>query len=197
MTVINSPLVTEKTASRKARANEIFDSLDVSETTRADYKYRIGLFLDFISDNGINHNSYLEFKRNLAQRTDFSVATKNKYLATAKIFLRELNRQGILPLDITQNIKTFKQAKKHKRDGLTYQEIENLVEKLKQLDNSPRNTRIKALFSLLAFQGLRQIEIIRLDVKDLDLVNATAFIRGKGQDDKVYCTHDFRPVAKS
>ena len=59
-----------------------------------------------------------------------------------------------------------------------------MVEKLRQLDNSPRNTRIKALFSLLAFQGLRQIEIIRLDVTDLDLINATAFIRGKGQDDK-------------
>jgi len=181
---IQIPLVIENTVNNKARTEEIFDSLDVSEATRADYKYRIGLFLNFVSQNGINYNSYLEFKRNLAQRTDFSVATKNKYLATAKIFLRELNRQGLLPVDITQNIKTFNQSKKHKRDGLTHKEIENLVEKLKQLDNSPRNTRIKALFSLLAFQGLRQIEIIRLDVKDLDLVNATAFIQGKGQDDK-------------
>ena len=65
----------------------------------------------------------------LAQRTDFSVSTKNKYLATAKIFLKELNRQGILPIDITQNIKTFNQNKKHKKDGLTHSEIENLVEK--------------------------------------------------------------------
>src|SRR5258708_38758423 len=184
MTVINSSLVTEETDSRKARANEIFDSFDVSEATRTDYKYRIGLFLNFISQNGVHHNSYLEFKRNLAQRTDLSIATKNKYLATAKIFLKELNRRGILPFDITQNIKTFNQSKKHKRDGLTHQEIQSLEEKLKQLDNSPQNTRIKALFSLLAFQGLRQIEIIRLDVSDLDLVNATAFIRGKGQDDK-------------
>jgi len=184
MTVNNSPLVTEEGATREARANEIFDSLDISETTRADYKYRIGLFLNFVSENGINHNSYLEFKRNLAQKTDFSIATKNKYLATAKIFLRELNRQGIMPMDITQNIKTFNQNKKHKRDGFTQAEVQNLVERLKQLSHSPRSTRIKALFSLLAFQGLRQIEIIRLDVSDLDLVNATAFIRGKGQDDK-------------
>src|SRR5713101_712043 len=107
MTVINSSLVTEETESRKARANEIFDSLDVSEATRTDYKYRIALFLNFISQNDINHNSYLDFKRSLAQRTDFSVATKNKYLATAKIFLKELNRQGIFPIDVTQNIKTF------------------------------------------------------------------------------------------
>ncbi len=184
MPVINSPLVIEDNANKKARANEIFDSLDISEATRADYKYRIGLFLDFVSQNGINHNSYLDFKRILSQRTDFSVATKNKYLATAKIFLRELNRQGFLPVDITQNIKTFNQNKKHKRDGFNYAEINRLAEKLKLLEATPRNTRIKALFSLLAFQGLRQIEIIRLDVKDLDLVNATAFIQGKGQDDK-------------
>lgn len=182
MTDTITSLIREDLPNRKAE--EVFDLLDVSEATRADYKYRIDLFLDFISQNDLNHNSYLEFKRNLAARTDFSVATKNKYLATAKIFLRELNRQGFLPVDITQNIKTFNQNKKHKGDGLTHTEIENLVEKLKQLPVTPRNRRIKALFSLLAFQGLRQIEIVRLDVKDLDLVNATAFIRGKWQDDK-------------
>lgn len=164
-------------------AKRIFDQLDVSEATRAEYKTRIGLFLKFTQENGINHNSYLEFKRFLANKTDFSISTKNKYLATAKIFLKELNREGILPVDITQNIKTFSQSKKHKRDGLNDKEVQTLVEKLKQLEITPRNTRLKALFCLLAFQGLRQIEIIRLDVKDLDLVNHTAFIQGKGQDD--------------
>jgi len=31
----------------QAKAERIFDLLDVSEATRRDYKYRIGLFLDF------------------------------------------------------------------------------------------------------------------------------------------------------
>ncbi len=168
----------------KSNADRVFDLLDVSEGTRVDYKYRIGLFLDFTQKNGLGVNSYLEFKRYLASRTDLSVSTKNKYLATAKIFLRELNRQGIIPSDITQNIKTFSQDKKHKRDGLTDMEIAVLVERLRQMPHSPVNTRLKAILSLLILQGLRQVEITRLDVRDLDLVSQTAFVQGKGRDDK-------------
>ena len=168
----------------RERAEKVFDLLDVSEATRQDYKYRIGLFLDFTSERGFNRNSFLEFKRSLAERTDLAVATKNKYLATAKIFLKEANRQGFLPADITQNIKTFSQSKKHKRDGLNDEEMNKLTTAIKELPETPTNARLKAILSLLVFQGLRQVEIIRLDVKDIDFISKTAFIQGKGQDDK-------------
>jgi len=166
------------------RASRVFDLLDVSEATRQDYKYRIGLFLDFTQERGFNRNSFLEFKRSLAERTDLAVSTKNKYLATAKIFLKEANRQGLLPADITQNIKTFSQSKKHKRDGLNDEEINKLTEAIQELPATLQNTRLKAILSLLIFQGLRQVEVIRLDVKDIDFISKTAFIQGKGQDDK-------------
>jgi integrase len=168
----------------KGNANKVFDLLDVSDTTREDYKYRINLFLEFVGEKGFNFNTFLEFKRHLSQRTDLSVSTKNKYLATAKIFLRELNRQGVIPADITQNIKTFSQDKKHKRDGVNDEEMQLLIEKLKGVEITPQNHRLKAMVSLLALQGLRQIEIIRLDVKDIDLVSKTAYVQGKGRDDK-------------
>ena len=166
------------------KAEKVFDILDVSEATRKDYKYRIGMFLGFIEDKGLNRNSFLEFKRYLRERTDYTVATKNKYLATAKIFLKELNRQGVLPADITQNIKTFKQSKKHKRDGLNDKEINRLSIMLRGLPETQQNTRLKVVISLLALQGLRQIEITRLDVRDIDFVSKTALVKGKGQDDK-------------
>ena len=183
LTIINSEqaLTIEDT---RDKASKVFDLLDVSEATRKDYKYRIGLFLDFTGERGFNRNSFLEFKRSLAERTDLSVATKNKYLATAKIFLKEANRQGFLPADITQNIKTFSQSKKHKRDGLNDEEMSKLTEAVKVLPTTPQNARLKAVLSLLVFQGLRQVEIIRLDIKDIDFISKTAFIQGKGQDDK-------------
>ena len=183
LTIINSEqaLTIEDT---RDKASKVFDLLDVSEATRKDYKYRIGLFLDFTSERGFNRNSFLEFKRSLAERTDLAVATKNKYLATAKIFLKEANRQGALPADITQNIKTFSQNKKHKRDGLNDEEMSKLTTAIKELPETPTNARLKAILSLLVFQGLRQVEVIRLDVKDVDFISKTAFIQGKGQDDK-------------
>jgi len=168
----------------QAKAERLFDLLDVKDATRADYKARIGLFIDYIKQHGLNRNSFLEFKRALAERTDLSVATKNKYLTTARVFLKELNRLGQLPADITQNIKTFNQSKKHKRDGLTDEEINALTKSLRSYESTPQTTRLKAILALLTLQGLRQIEIIRIDIKDLDFVSKTVFIQGKGKDDK-------------
>jgi len=166
------------------KAWSIFEFLDVNKETRKDYQYRIGHFLNFIDGEGLNQDSFLEYKKYLKLRTDYTVATKNKYLITAKIFLKELNRRRLLPVDITQNIKSFSQSKKHKKEGLNDQEIEKLIFALKELPNSLHNTRIKAMISLLVLQGLRQVEITRLDVKDIDLIRKTALIEGKGRDDK-------------
>lgn len=168
----------------KTKALRVFDFLDIKESTREDYKKRIKPFLKFIKKEGLHKNTFLEYKRLLEKRTDYTIATKNKYLATARVFLKELNRQGILPVDITQNIKSFRQDKKHKREGLNDEEVKKLTETLKNLKNTPENTRLKAIISLLLFQGLRQIEIVRLDVKDIDFVNKKIFVKGKGQDDK-------------
>ena len=175
---------TETVDDVKAKADQIFDLLDVSETTRADYKYRIGLFLDYVQGKGFDRDIFLSFKRILAQRVDISISTKNKYLATARIFLKELNRQGLIPVDVTQNIKVFQQSKKHKKEGLNDSEITILVDKMNQLQSTPHNTRLKAVLSLLTLQGLRQIEIIRLDVKDIDFISKKGYVQGKGKDDK-------------
>lgn len=170
------------------QVNQVFDLLDVSESTRAEYKQRINLFLVFVKKQGFNRNSFLEFKRWLANRTDYSVSTKNKYLATGRVFLKELNRQGVLPADITQNIKAFSQSKRHRRDGLNGDEITTLTTYLRTLSDTEQTTRVKAIFSLLILQGLRQCEIARLRFQDFDPLNKTAFILGKGRDDleKIY-----------
>ncbi len=167
----------------QADVKQIFEVLDVTEATRQDYQARIGLFLVFIRDSGLDRNSFLSFKRMLAERNDLSVSTKNKYLAVARIFLKELNRQGVLPADITQNIKAFKQSKKHKKDGVTDEEMTVIAQSLHNLAPSLEATRIKAIISLLALQGLRQIEVVRLNVTDLQLSRGVAFVQGKGRDD--------------
>jgi integrase len=165
-------------------AHTLFDMLDVTESTRKDYKHRIGLFLGFVKEQSFHQNIFLEYKRYLESRTDLSVASKNKYLTTARIFLKELNRQGFIPADITQNIKSFPQIKKHKRSGLTEKEVQKITELLKELPDTSQNLRKKALFCLLTLQGLRQIEIARFDVEDIDFTSGTAYIQGKGQAEK-------------
>lgn len=182
----NSEIVTIEARARAIRdlAPAVFDSLDVSLATREDYKSRIGHFVDSLGRRGLQRESFLAYKRRLAGRTDITVATKNKYLAAARVFLRELYRRGYLPQDITTNVKSFSQSKRHKRTGITDDEMSRLVDRIRQLPRSEESTRLKALLALLGLQGLRQIEICRLDVTDLDLAGKSAMVQGKGQDDK-------------
>jgi integrase len=165
-------------------AERIFSSVDIGEDTKKEYLYRIKFFLAFIEKNGFGINSFLDYKKLLRERTDYSVSYKNKFLASARIFLKEMNRLGFLPMDITQNVKTFRQDKRHKVDGLTEEEVGRISEHLKSLPDTGHNARLRAIIALLALQGLRQCEVVRLEVKDLDLVGGTASILGKGLDDK-------------
>jgi integrase len=165
-------------------AKKIFDNLDVSEATRKDYSYRIGAFVSFVSESGMNRNSFLDFKKYLAGRNDLSTSAKNKNLSVARIFLQELSRLGYLPSDVTLNIRSFTQGRAHKKEGLSPDEVARIAERINAMPDVPRNNRLRALFCLLAFQGLRQCEIVRLNVEDINLISKTALVWGKGRDDK-------------
>jgi len=178
LTVLNETALTSIDA-----AGKIFDMMDVSDMTRKEYKYRIGDFRKFIGDSKPTRNSFREYRNHLANRVNRAVSTKNKLLTTAKLFLKEIHRQGVIQIDITAGVKSFKQSTLHKRDGVTEDEIQLLAGTLKSLPSTPVNTRVKALFSLLIFQGLRQIEIARLNISDIDLIRGIAFVQGKGRDD--------------
>ncbi len=172
------------------QAKKTFDLLPISNTTRNDYKNRIGDFIDFINANGLNFNTLLDYRDYLDSLTSYSISTKNKYFTTAKRYSGILYTAGVIPKDISKDIsgaeiKGFKQNKKHKKDGVTSKEIQLLAEYFKSLDpNDLKTHRLKAIFSLLIYQGLRQVEIIRLDVTDIDLRLNKAMIKGKGKDDK-------------
>lgn len=163
---------------------DIFDSLDVSEATRHDYTHRIRHFIGFLQAEPFSPNTFLNYKRSLAENVAYSVSTKNKFLATARIFLKELHRRDVLPVDITLNVKSFSQSRKHKVSGLTDEDIVKLTDYLQSLEPTKQNLRLKAMVALLLYQGLRQIEIVRLDVDDIDFAAQRAQILGKGRNDK-------------
>ena len=162
----------------------IFDSLDISESTRQEYISRLPKFLGWLKYNGITQDCLLDYKKHLRSRTDLGIASKNKYLAVARICLKELHRRGKIPYDITHNVKSFQQSQKHRVEGLNETEVQKLCEYLQKLPDSFRSARLRVLIALLLFQGLRQIEICRLDVSDVDLASKRLYVLGKGRDDK-------------
>lgn len=158
---------------------QMFAGLDVRPNTQYEYGKRIHHFLKYLESHQLSVNSLLEYKRHLAQ-ADMAVATKNKYLTCARVFLRECYRHGLLTKDITVNVKNFEQSKKHKVEGVSEAEAKQLCEWMR----SSGTPRLNALLSLLLFQGFRQVEVCRLQVKDIDLASGTVWVLGKGKDDK-------------
>uniref|UniRef100_UPI0013EDF41F tyrosine-type recombinase/integrase n=1 Tax=Dysgonomonas sp. ZJ709 TaxID=2709797 RepID=UPI0013EDF41F len=154
------------------------------ENTRKEYLSRIKHFIHFVKLHGINFNTYLEYKRYLSSIDTLSVSTKNKYLISAKIFIDGLNNLQRLPFQINTKVRGFKQSKLHKKDGLCDEDISKIVVYCSALELTLKNLRLKSILSLLIFQGLRQVEITRLDVTDINLKDKTAYIIGKGQNDK-------------
>lgn len=162
----------------------IFDTLDISISTKQDYLTRLPRFIHFTEQHGLNRDLLLHYKQALRDDVSLGVSSKNKYLTTARIVLRELYRQGKIAFDLSVGIKSFQQSIKHKVIGLNKTEVEKICQHLQTLDNSFKNIRLKIIVALLLFQGLRQIEICRLNVDDIDLINKRAYIVGKGRTDR-------------
>lgn len=162
----------------------VFDTLDVSYTTRQDYASRIKHFIRYLGDSELNCRTFLEYKRFLEQIDTYSISTKNKYLISARVFLDTLYKMGVIPIRITDNVRSFSQGSLHKKDGLNDSDIQKIQDYCATLAPTHKTIRLKAILALLIFQGLRQIEISRLNVNDIDLKNRCAYILGKGRDDK-------------
>lgn len=161
----------------------IFDSMDISEVTKQDYLARLPRFIRFADETGIDRDLLLRYKKALRDDVTLGVSAKNKLLVTARLALRELYRQGKLSIDLSAGVKSFQQSSKHKVVGLNAEEVEKICQHLQSLDSSFRSTRLKAIVALLLFQGLRSVEVCRLDVKDIDLANNRIYIVSKGHID--------------
>lgn len=162
----------------------IFDTLDIQPSTKSEYQKRILKFFDFMNHQTITRNLLLAYKQYLRDDNTLGIASKNKYLTTARIALREMYRQGLTPVDLSVGVSSFQQNIRHKVNGLTEEEVVKICNYLKEQNYSFKNARLRVLVSLLLFQGLRQIEICRLDFNDIDLASGTINVLGKGRNDK-------------
>lgn len=159
--------------------DQVFSNIDISIKSKADYLYRIERFQRFISKSGtFDRNTLLEFKRHLSLDSSIAVTTKNKYLIVAKIFCQQLYRLGVLKVDITTGVKSFRLNSGFKVNGFTDAEIQSIVLKLAQLDD----IRLKTILTLKLFSGLRDIEITRLTVEGINIKESMILVHGKGRD---------------
>lgn len=165
-------------------AYRVLSGIDARETTIRDYQYRIGEFLRYCDGRSFDNDTYLGYKRYLRDRSDWATATKDKYLISARVLLKEMHRLGALPVDITAGVKGFSVGSQHKRFGVSADEFKRLMLATKAIEDVRMRLRYQAMFIIAGFQGLREKEICALTVEDIDFGRGVAWVLGKGRDDK-------------
>jgi integrase len=163
------------------QVNEVIDTIDISETSRCQYKREVLPFLRWLGPNQLHPNVLLDYKRYLQSRTDVGTGTKSKYLTVARVFLRELYRLRVIPLDVTAGIRSFRMTRPHKKSPITDEEIRRLWE---YLDSPEADPRARVIIGLMYYQGLRRVEVGRLRIEDFNPGAKTLLVWGKGRDDK-------------
>lgn len=164
----------------------VLSKTDKTQKTIKEYSSRVyKSFNEFLKTNTFNKFSFLEFKKYLEDKINsndpnikLSVSTCNHYLTSVRSFLKGLYALEILPTDITKDIKGFKQIDKHKKDMLSYNDVEKILNYLKSSD-SKDSLRNLIMFLLLINNGLRLKELTNIQYEDINFADCCLKILGK------------------
>lgn len=109
-----------------------------------------------------NLNSYMLY----LEREKFAASTISRNVASVRAFYQYMYKKGIVPADISGELKPPKIEKKMP-DILTVQEVDLLMEQPET--NSPKGIRDKAMLELLYATGIRVSELIHLKQEDVNM----------------------------
>lgn len=164
--------------------NSFLDYIDVSQNSLKTYKNALRRFSMYLEENEIKkpiRQDILNYKEELKQ--NYKPATAQIYLTTVRIFFKWLSFMGLYP-NIADNIKGIKITGTHKKDALTLKQVRDLLSAIKR--ENLQGKRDYILILLMITGGLREIELRRANLEDLQLLNGETvlYIQGKNRDDK-------------
>lgn len=147
----------------------------LSETTIQSYKIHLNKFSKYVHKNvevisTADIRVYLSKFEHLKQS---SLATK---VSVLKTFFSWLFQEEIISKDPTQKLKTPK-FNKHNPKYLNVDELEMLREACQTLKQ-------RALVEVLYATGLRLSELQKMNIKDIDFINFSAKVIGKGRKER-------------
>lgn len=153
--------------------------IDVTDNTIGTYRNGLKMFYAYLKTNNIiepKRQHIIDFREFLKE--NHSLSTVNTYLISIRNFFKWLEYEKIYK-DITKNIKGVQVSREHKREALTEQQI-NLV-----LENT-LDIREKVIFLLGVCCGCRANEICNIQLNDFVLKGdkVLLYVLGKARDGK-------------
>jgi len=178
LVVINSP---SSTFNLDDLRQVILSRCDVKQSSKNTYSIAIKRFLQFCAQHGWTDDILLKYKEHLRHLPDRSSNTKAQYLNAARITARHFYLLGYCSEDVSRSVKSFKVNPSHKRSPISEFDRRKIFRWLEQHGDA----RTSLIFHLLAFQGLRRMEVCSLRIEDFHAADNTLLIDSKGVDGKV------------
>ena len=157
---------------------------DVRSSSQKTYVKALNQMFKYFYSNSITNPTRADIEKWKSEMLVTKRATTVQlYIIAAKLFFKFLSQHNIYP-NITDNIKSAKVDHEHKKDALTKNQCQAL---LNSIDiSTSKGLRDRAIISLMMTAGLRTIEVVRADVGDLHSFADSVYlsIQGKGHDEK-------------
>lgn len=113
-----------------------------------------------------------------------SVKTQEGYLSSIRVFFKWLTRENYIYYNPASEIDSPKMGKRLPRSVLTQAEVERVIN-LPDI-NRVLGLRDRAIMETLYSTGIRRMELIGLDMRDLDVKEESLMVReGKGKKDRI------------
>ena len=157
---------------------------DVRPSSQKTYAKALNQMFKYFYSNSIANPTRADIERWKTEMLSTKKAsTVQLYIIAVKLFFKFLSQHNIYP-NITDNMKSAKVDHEHKKDALTINQCQALLQSIDV--STSKGLRDRAIISLMMTAGLRTIEVVRADVGDLHSFADSVYlsIQGKGHDEK-------------
>jgi len=161
----------------------LISELHLSSNTWKSYESDVQKYVDYLIKNyKINHPkdiqiSHLKSYIDSLHRKKIEPSSQSRKLSAIKSFHKFLIKEKVVSENISESIDLPKQVKKLPT-VLTIEEVDRLLDTLN--NDTPLETRNKAMIELAYASGLRVSELVDLKLSDLHLDAGFVQIHGKG-----------------
>ncbi len=161
--------------------------IDRKETTVKGYLTAIRRFSKWLAANNIILQTATRADviayRDYLKESDLKAGTRTQYFRAAKALIHWAFCEHLILEDIGDNVHGEKtDASKHKRKAVNGDDVAQIAESIDRTTTTGK--RLYAMFVLTVVNGLRDVEIERLNVGDIHQHNDTflIYLHGKGHD---------------
>ena len=158
--------------------------LDAKPKTVETYGRALKQFMKYLRLNGITNptrDDVIGFRE--AMDVDHKPTTVQNYLMAVKQLFKWTEQEGLYP-NIAKNVKGKELSREHKKNYLTGDQVKVILNSIDT--ETVQGRRDYAMLTLMVTCGLRDVEVVRANIGDLDSVgtHTVLFLQGKGRDEK-------------